>query len=106
MPLYQYICETCGSFEETAPISQYAEPCDCPTCGAISPRNLLSVPQLSTLNPQARKAHGVNERAADSPRRANANGLTPSGPRINSRALTRKDGSKSMPGARPWMLSH
>lgn len=106
MPIYQYTCATCGSFEESASISCFAEPCACPTCGAVSPRNLLSVPQLSKLAPQARSAHRINERAADSPRRAKANGLTPTGPKIKSKALTRADGSKSLPGARPWMLSH
>lgn len=106
MPIYQYTCANCGLFEEAAPISRFAEPCDCPTCGASSPRNLLSVPQLSKLTPIARQAHNVNERASDAPKRAKANGMKPSGPRIGSRAHTGKDGSKMIQGSRPWMLSH
>ncbi|MEM6589546.1 MAG: FmdB family zinc ribbon protein [Pseudomonadota bacterium] len=106
MPVYQYTCATCGSFEETAPISRFAEPCECPACGALSERNLLSVPQLSTLNSQARAGHMINERASDNPKRASQTGMRPTGPKIKSRARNHADGSKSMPGARPWMLSH
>jgi len=106
MPVYQYTCAQCGVFEDAAPISQFEAPRDCPTCGAVSPRNLLSAPSLSTYSPLARKAHAVNERASDNPKRAKENGLVPSGPRIRSQARTAKDGSKSMPNNRPWMLSH
>ena len=106
MPIYQYICADCGLFEEIAPISQFSDPCDCPTCGASSPRDLLSAPHLSKLTPQARRAHTINERSADSPIRAKANGLQPTGPRIRSTSRTAANGSKSMPGNRPWMLSH
>lgn len=87
-------------------MSRFDEPCDCPTCGLSSPRNLLSVPQLSRLNAQARSSHMINERASDSPKRAKANGMTPSGPRIKSKARTHADGSRSLAGTRPWMLSH
>lgn len=105
MPVYEYICHDCGPFEEIAPLSRFAEPCDCPSCGASSSR-LLSVPQVSAVSGLTRRAHEVNERSADSPKRAKANGLTPSGPRINTRAARAADGSKSLPGTRPWMLSH
>ena len=106
MPLYDYICADCGPFKETAPISQYDAPCACPTCGTLSERNLLCTPQVSAVSSLARKAHAVNERSADSPRRAKANGLKPSGPRIKSKAITHASGSKSLAGNRPWMLSH
>lgn len=106
MPVYQYNCATCGSFEETASISRFADPCECPSCGALSPRNLLSVPQLSTLNSKARAGHMINERASDNPKLASATGMRPTGPKIKSRARTHADGSKSMSGTRPWMLSH
>lgn len=106
MPIYQYTCVACGPFEETASISQFDMPCDCPTCGTPSPRNLLSAPQLSAVSPLARKAHAVNERASDAPRRAKEHGLTPSGPKIRSKAVTHANGSKSLRNQRPWMLSH
>ncbi|APX13489.1 zinc ribbon domain-containing protein [Tateyamaria omphalii] len=105
MPLYDYICAEHGVFQEMAPVSRFDAPCACPVCGASSVR-ALTVPQLSTLAPLARKAHGVNERSSDSPRRAKANGLTPSGPRIRSKSHRAADGTKSTQSSRPWMLSH
>ena len=105
MPTYQYLCDARGPCEEVAPSSRFAEPCDCPACGAASPRNLLSLPQLSRLNSVARSGHAINERASDSPRRAKANGLTSTGPKIRSKARQHADGSRSISGARPWMLS-
>lgn len=105
MPLYDYHCDACGVFKEIAPLSQFSAPCQCPTCGAMSER-LLTMPQISTVSPNTRKARLVNERSADSPKRARANGLTPSGPRIRSKAVAVGNGAKSMPSSRPWMLSH
>ena len=105
MPVYKYTCATCGDFEEMVPMARFADPCDCPTCGAVSPR-ALTMPQISMVSAHNRRAHGINERSSDSPKRAKANGLTPSGPKIGSRAITRADGSKSLKGSRPWMLSH
>ncbi|MEM9710291.1 MAG: zinc ribbon domain-containing protein [Pseudomonadota bacterium] len=105
MPIYDYKCDECGTFQDAAPISRFSEPCDCPSCGAASPR-ALTIPQLSTVSAGARQAHAINERSADAPKRAKANGLRPSGPKIKSRALTARDGSKSLPSTRPWMLSH
>ncbi|MEM6490285.1 MAG: zinc ribbon domain-containing protein [Pseudomonadota bacterium] len=37
MPVYEYSCDDCGTnFEESAPISRFAEPCACPACGAMA----------------------------------------------------------------------
>ncbi|MEO0989367.1 MAG: zinc ribbon domain-containing protein [Pseudomonadota bacterium] len=105
MPIYDYKCSACGVFQAVAPLTQFADPTTCPSCGATSPR-ALTVPRVSTVSSTARKAHAINERSADSPKRAKANGLRPSGPKINSKARTYADGSKSIPNARPWMLSH
>lgn len=104
MPVYQYKCDDCGLFEETKPLSLFAEPCKCPACGAISPR-ALTVPQMSVMTSYARRSHAINERSADSPKRAKANGLTPSGPRIKRGATSGANGFKNTPNARPWMLS-
>ncbi|MEP3845153.1 MAG: zinc ribbon domain-containing protein [Paracoccaceae bacterium] len=103
MPTYEYTCPTCGVFENTAPISQFDAPSSCPTCQTLAPRNLLSVPSLSVVSALSRKAHNINERASDSPKRAKEHGLTPTGPKIHSKA---PNGAKSMPSSRPWMLSH
>ncbi|MEO0915141.1 MAG: zinc ribbon domain-containing protein, partial [Pseudomonadota bacterium] len=93
MPMYTYTCRACGDFNEMAPLSQFDAPCTCPTCGLLSERNLLSVPQVSNVTPLTRAAHRINERASDSPKRSKALGLEPSGRRINSKALHRPDGT-------------
>ncbi|MEL6683340.1 MAG: FmdB family zinc ribbon protein [Pseudomonadota bacterium] len=105
MPIYDYKCGTCGWFQAPAPISRFADPGECPTCGATSER-ALSTPQLSTIGTATRAGHLINERASHEPKRAKANGLTPSGPRIRRHAPAAKDGSRSFPTKRPWMISH
>lgn len=110
MPVYEYSCYDCGVFEELVPLSRYAEPCDCPECGAESPRVLLSVPRLSVMSSSTRQAHETNERSADSPKRTSTHGpncgCCGGGKKKNSKTLHRPDGSKSFPTKRPWMISH
>ena len=109
MPVYEYKCEDCGVFETMAPMRQFADPCDCPACGAASPRVMLSVPHLSAVSSTTRRAHEVNERASDSPRHS-SDGPPQSGrgaaAKLSRKAMHRPDGSRSFPAARPWMLSH
>lgn len=105
MPLYDYICNNCGVFQEMVPASKYDEPCSCPTCGTASPRT-LSMPQLSVVSSVARRGHELNERSANGPKRASETGLKPTGPKIRSKARTAADSSKSLAGSRPWMISH
>jgi putative FmdB family regulatory protein len=40
MPRYRYACALCGAFDEMRPLEAYAEPCACPECGAMAPREL------------------------------------------------------------------
>jgi putative FmdB family regulatory protein len=46
MPLYEYVCDACGPFAAMRPLAAFADPCDCPECGAGSSRNLLASPAL------------------------------------------------------------
>jgi hypothetical protein len=54
------------------------------------------------------KAHAVNERSADSPKRSSGHGpgCGCCGGKTSSGTLRRPDGSKSFPAKRPWMISH
>ncbi|MEM8877667.1 MAG: zinc ribbon domain-containing protein [Pseudomonadota bacterium] len=107
MPIYGYECQACGVFEAPAPMKAYADPCDCPTCGKSSPRVLNAVPFISTMSSSARKAHAVNERSADNPKRMSTHGpVGMDGIRRNQRAVKAPDGSKAFVGARPWMMSY
>ncbi len=43
MPLYEYLCETCGhSFEKLQSFSKADLPQECPTCGSREARRKLS----------------------------------------------------------------
>ncbi|MEL7460576.1 MAG: zinc ribbon domain-containing protein [Pseudomonadota bacterium] len=109
MPVYDYMCDDCGPFQEMVPMAKFADPCDCPACGTQA-RRLLTIPQLSGLSTATRSAHETNERAADSPKRSKQHGpgcgCCGTSKKIGSKTLHRPDGSKSFPTKRPWMISH
>lgn len=110
MPLYDYACPACGPFEAAAPMTAHAAPQPCPACDAAAPRVLLTAPAVSGLSAARRAAYATNERSADSPKRLSGHGAGCSccgtGGRRASRTLYRPDGTKSLAGARPWMISH
>lgn len=110
MPLYEFWCEAHGLFEALRPMAAYAEPCACPDCGAAAPRVLATAPRLGAADRGTMKAHGINERAADSPKRLSDHGpgcgCCSGGAKPGRSTLRRPDGSKSFPTARPWMISH
>lgn len=109
MPVYEYLCQDCGVFEEMAPMSRFADPCDCPDCGISAVRVMITVPRLSAVSSAKRHAHETNERAADSPKRSSHGpncGCCGGGSKKPSTTLHRPDGSKSFPTKRPWMISH
>ncbi len=109
MPVYEYMCSDCGVFEELRPMSRFADPCNCPTCGALSKRVMLTVPRLSAVSGAVKRAHETNERSADSPKRSSHGpncGCCGGGAKKPGKTLYRADGSKSFPSKRPWMISH
>ncbi|MCX8999883.1 zinc ribbon domain-containing protein [Rhizobiaceae bacterium BDR2-2] len=113
MPYYDYRCDTCGDFTELRPMSQCAEPGDCPHCGASAARVILSAPAFALMEAGRRQAFAINERAAHEPKSTRKDGLHPPGCGCcskggagKSRAVYRADGAKTFPSARPWMISH
>ncbi len=45
MPLYEYVCQSCGrQFEELASASESDAPRTCPLCGTGTARRVLSAP--------------------------------------------------------------
>jgi putative FmdB family regulatory protein len=46
MPLYEYVCDSCGPFAAMRPLAEFSAPCACPECGTAAPRNLLASPAL------------------------------------------------------------
>lgn len=38
MPIYEYLCPTCGKFEKIVPFKAVDTPQKCPKCGTLRPR--------------------------------------------------------------------
>jgi putative FmdB family regulatory protein len=115
MPVYEYLCSACGPFTEIRPMAEYQKPQSCPECQRKAPRVLLTAPRFSTLSNELRVAHATNERSAAAPstlsslKSQHGSGCSCCSPLSNkkSRKTARgKNGAKSFPGARPWMISH
>jgi putative FmdB family regulatory protein len=112
MPVYEYLCDECGPFTAIRSMTEYERPCDCPGCGAAAPRVLLTAPRMSLMSAESRTAHATNERSAHAPRTlAQMKGSHGAGCSCCSGTSNRpvkrgKNGSKSFPTARPWMISH
>ncbi|SJZ95020.1 putative regulatory protein, FmdB family [Enhydrobacter aerosaccus] len=114
MPIYDYICDSCGPFEELRPMAECDTPCSCPDCGEPSPRALLTAPRLSCMAVGLRSAFAVNERSANAPQTVDQYKASRHGPGCgccSSKGRARpvakgKGGAKSFPAARPWMISH
>jgi putative FmdB family regulatory protein len=59
MPIYEYVCQTCGPFAAMRPLAEFAAPCACPDCGGAAPRNLLASPALGGAAGAAPAAGGA-----------------------------------------------
>ena len=112
MPVYDYLCDDCGSFTEMRPMAECELSFECPSCGQDAPRAYLTAPRLSGMSAERRLAHATNERSANAPgalsRMDKSHGAGCSCCSGKSSRMTRrgKNGSKSFPTARPWMISH
>jgi putative FmdB family regulatory protein len=115
MPVYDYLCGSCGAFTAVRPMAEYEAPCDCPDCGTAAPRVMLTAPHFSCVPAGRRQAGAVNERSAAAPKSVaefkaerHGAGCSCCGGNLGRkrRTLLRPDGGKSFPSARPWMISH
>jgi putative FmdB family regulatory protein len=112
MPVYEYLCEACGPFTDMRPMAECDAPQDCPQCSRSAPRVILTAPRFACMPAERRIAHATNERSASSPRslsemqKTHGAGCSCCSGK-SSRFLKRcKNGSKSFPASRPWMISH
>ena len=115
MPVYEYLCTTCGDFAVLRPMAQAGLPHACPDCGADAPRVLLSAPAFAGTPSAERIARETNERSAHAPKESSRIDPKKHGagcgcckdPGIGKSATARApDGSKAFPAKRPWMISH
>jgi putative FmdB family regulatory protein len=108
MPVYEYLCATCGPFTAIRPMAEFEQSQPCEHCGEPAPRALLTAPAMSGLDPGRRQAATVNERSANAPARAKRH---PAGCACCTRAGRQKPraepvAAKSFPSQRPWMICH
>lgn len=116
MPLYEFDCCDCGTFDAQRTVDDRDRPESCPECGKASDR-ILSIPNLGLMSPERRAAHIRNERSANEPQVSTRHrcgsgcgcGKKPSG-------AARRSLDVLLPGLgvvkkarkrnRPWMLGH
>ncbi|MCX4191364.1 FmdB family zinc ribbon protein [Methylophaga sp. OBS1] len=114
MPLYDYRCDSCGSFSAMQKMSQSSAPAVCPACGAMADR-IISAPRLALMDRGTRTAMERNEASAHAPRHARRSSCGCSGThtcsttaRASAKQQTEKPGlqMQTKKTARPWMLGH
>ncbi len=123
MPVYDYMCESCGPFTQMHPMSACSDAQPCPECASPSPRAYFTAPYFSGMDAGRRTAIATNERSAHAPMtnsqfaaksertrseaaKKHGSGCGCCGGQMKSRTKTAASGAKSFPSARPWMISH
>jgi putative FmdB family regulatory protein len=91
VPVYAFICESCGPFELLRPMSESGAAAACPCCGAEA-RRVFTPPGLALLGGPVRRVLDAEEKSAHEPD-----------------VVTEKRG-RPLPHvhdpAPPWVLSH
>jgi len=112
MPVYDYLCGRCGPFTDMRPMAECDMPKDCPHCGHETPRAFLTAPYFATMSAEQRSAHATNERSAHAPatlsgmKKNHGAGCSCCTGQSMRKTKRGKNGAKSFPGSRPWMISH
>lgn len=94
MPVYEFLCESCGPFEERRSFESTAEPMSCPKCGDGA-RRVYSMPATKRMPAGLSKALDRSEKSA-------------SEPEVVRRPAARRGGQghhHHSPG-RPWTVGH
>lgn len=66
MPVYEFLCHTCGPFEQWRPFEAAADPMPCPDCKAIAKR-VYTLPGLYKTPPALAGARARAEKSAFEP---------------------------------------
>ena len=112
MPVYDYQCDRCGPFSVMRPMAECEQPGKCPHCGRDATRAYLTAPYFAGMSSELRLAHATNERSANAPmtlssmKKNHGAGCTCCSGASSRMTRRSKDGSKSFPKSRPWMISH
>jgi putative FmdB family regulatory protein len=107
MPIYEYECARHGYFEVARSLDESAMPHECPECGNLAARVILSSAALATMSSQTRRAHVLNERSAHEPKTSATHRHSKNcGCGSKAKKATDANAARGFPSRRPWMISH
>ena len=66
MPIYEFLCEDCGPFEERRPFEEAGNPAVCPGCESAA-RRVYSMPNLKAMPAALSNAMNRAEKSAHEP---------------------------------------
>ena len=66
MPVYEFTCESCGSFDLVRPMDEAGAAAACPTCG-VAARRVFTPPGLALFAGPVRRALDAEEKSAHEP---------------------------------------
>ncbi|OKH25438.1 FmdB family zinc ribbon protein [Chroogloeocystis siderophila] len=89
MPLYEFRCDTCGSFETWRSMAQASEPMLCPSCDTLAQR-IYSVAGL-ILTPSTSLSRRIEQSAE---------------PKVQQRQSQSHSHHHKHHHGRPWMIGH
>ncbi len=102
MPIYDYLCPSCGPFEERRPMSESQLSATCARCDAQAPR-LPAAPSLNLMASNNRIAETRNEKSAHEPDIVHR--MKPHGAHAHGKHHhVHPHAPRGSP--RPWMLGH
>jgi putative FmdB family regulatory protein len=86
MPLYQFKCDDCGTFEEWRSLAKSSDPAYCPSCQELSKR-IFSPPTILSSSLRLKRENREPQLVQRQ--------VEPKQPRVSTHT-----------GGRPWMISH
>ena len=92
MPVYQFMCPTCGTFDVRRAMPDASAPAECPTCHGLGQR-VYTPPGLVRVPSSVRLGRALEEKSAHEP------------------AVVREPVGRPLPSARrghrpPWVVGH
>lgn len=94
MPRYEFLCETCGSFEQWCDHRQSGDPMACPSCNAVAKR-VYSIPRVTVTSKTQTKARLLDEQGSEAGLVKRPQAQEPAPPPRPQKV-----------GGRPWQVSH
>ncbi|MFO1500328.1 MAG: zinc ribbon domain-containing protein [Verrucomicrobiota bacterium] len=112
MPLYEYLCPSCGLFSDHRLVAERDKAMVCPDCRCVAVR-VISAPNLALMPPGQRRAHARNEQSQHAPavqQRHRCSSGCGCGARQKPRSARSSENKpkyeRARAGQRPWMLGH